>query len=65
MEDGKMGNGKMVRLEMAIFNGEMGNGEVVFLLGIFRRAPRPSDARRAALMPFYFPGVPCPLKKVY
>jgi hypothetical protein len=35
---------------------------LVFLLGIFRRALRPSDTR-GTLVPFYFPGGALPLKK--
>jgi hypothetical protein len=35
---------------------------IVLLLGIFRRAPCPSDTR-GALVPFYFPRGALPLKK--
>jgi hypothetical protein len=37
---------------------------LVFLLGIFRRAPRPSDTR-GALVPFSFPGGALPLKQIF
>jgi hypothetical protein len=37
-------------------------GALVFLLGIFRRAPCPSDTR-GTLVPFSFPGGALPLKK--
>jgi hypothetical protein len=36
--------------------------QLVFLLGIFRRAPCPSDNRGRPLVPLYFPGGALPLK---
>jgi hypothetical protein len=37
------------------------HNNLVLLLGTFRRVPPPGGT----LMPFYFPGGPCPLKNIY